>query len=154
MPNTSLAKPLYFAAGATDLAVEKLREIQDQARQVDVSTVRAAVEDYSMRTSGRAVEVYADLVSRGQRLVNSIRRQQATQVLTDQLASTRSQAKATATTARKSAAQTRTRAKATATTARKSAAQTRSRAKATTTSVRKSAAAARRASTSAAGKVG
>ncbi|MDQ6875539.1 MAG: hypothetical protein M3042_10825 [Actinomycetota bacterium] len=143
MPNTSLPKPLYFAAGATDLAVEKLREIpaeykrlQDQARQVDVATVRAAVEDYSMKTSGKAVEVYADLVSRGQRLLNSIRRQQATQLLTDQLASTRSQAKATATTARKSATQTRTRAKA------------------TTTSVRKSATAARRASKSAARKVG
>jgi hypothetical protein len=124
-----LPRPLYFAAGATDLAVEKLREIpaeykrlQKQAKRVDVSTVRVAVEDYSTKATGKAVEVYDDLVHRGQKLVGSIRRQKATQVFAEQLTFTRRQAKATATTARKNATQTRTRAKATATSARKTAA--------------------------------
>ncbi len=121
-----IPKPLYFAAGATDLAVEKLREIpaeykrlQEQARRVDAATVRVAVEDYSTKASGKATEVYDDLVNRGQKLVGSIRRQKATQVLKEQLTNTQRHAKATATTARKSAAATRSRAKATTTSAKK-----------------------------------
>lgn len=126
---TQLPKPLYFAAGATDLAVEKLREIpaeykrlQDQARRVDAATVRVAVEDYSTKATGKAVRVYDDLANRGQKLVRNVRRQKATQVLSERVDVTRAQAKATATTARKSAAATRTRAKATATSANKTSA--------------------------------
>ncbi len=129
MPKTTqLPGPLYLAAGATDLAVEKLREIpaeykrlQERAKRVDLPTVRDAVEDYSMKTSGKAIEIYGDLVTRGQKLVGGIRRQQATQVLADRVNTTKSQAKATATTARTSAARTRTRAKATTTSAKKTA---------------------------------
>lgn len=123
---TTLAKPLYFAAGATDLAVEKLREIpaeykrlQDQAKRVDAATVRVAVEDYSTKATVAAVKTYDELVNRGQKLVRNVRRQKATQVLSQRLDVTKSQAKATATTARKSAAATKTRAKATATSAKK-----------------------------------
>lgn len=123
---STLAKPLYFAAGATDLAVEKLREIpaeykrlQEQAKKVDAATVRVAVEDYSTKATVKAVQVYDELVDRGQKLTRSVRRQKATQVLSERLDTTKSQAKATATTARKSAAATKTRAKATATSAKK-----------------------------------
>lgn len=123
---TLLTKPLYFAAGATDLAVEKLREIpaeykrlQEQARRVDTATVRVAVEDYSTKATLRAVQVYDELVDRGQKLTRNVRRQRATQVLSERIDTTKSQAKGTATTARKSAAATKTRAEATATSARK-----------------------------------
>ncbi len=123
---TQLPKPLYFAAGATDLAVAKLREIpaeykrlQDQAKRVDAATVRVAVEDYSTKATVKAVKVYDELADRGQTLVRKVRRQKATQVLSERVDSTKSQAKATATTARKSAAATKTRAKATATSAQK-----------------------------------
>lgn len=123
---TQLAKPLYFAAGATDLAVEKLREIpaeykrlQGRARRVDAATLRVAVEDYSTKATVKAVKVYDDLVDRGQKLTRSARRQKATQVLSERVGVTKSQAKATATTARKSTAATKTRAKATATSAKK-----------------------------------
>ena len=127
MPKTTqIPKPLYFAAGATDLAVEKLREIpteykrlQEQARRVDTATLRVAVEDYSTKATGKAAEVYDDLVTRGEKLVGSIRRQKRTQVLREQRTSTQRQAKATATTARKSVSATRSRAKATTTSAKK-----------------------------------
>lgn len=125
---TPITRPLYFAAGATDLAVEKLREIpaeykrlQEQARRLDTATVRVAVEDYSSKATGKAAEVYTDLVGRGTKVVDSIRRQKASQVLGERLTFTQRQAKATATTARKGAAATRTRAKATATSARNTA---------------------------------
>jgi heparin binding hemagglutinin HbhA len=129
MPKTTpITRPLYFAAGATDLAVEKLREIpaeykrlQLQAKKFDSATLRVAVEDYSAKASGKAAEVYTELVGRGTKVVDSIRRQKATQVLSERLTFTQRQAKATATTARKGAAQTRTRAKATATSAKKTA---------------------------------
>jgi len=99
MPKTTpITRPLYFAAGATDLAVEKLREIpaeykrlQDQAKKLDAATFRVAVEDYSTKATGKAAEVYTDLVGRGAKLVESIRRQKATQVLTDQLTFTQRQ---------------------------------------------------------------
>ena len=50
MPKTTpITRPLYFAAGATDLAVEKLRELpaeykrlQLQARKLDPTPLRAA----------------------------------------------------------------------------------------------------------------
>jgi len=123
---TTLVKPLYFAAGATDLAVEKLREIpaeykrlQEQAKRVDAPTVRVAVEDYSTKATGKAVQVYDELVDRGQKLVRNVRRQKATQVLSERVDTTKRQAKATVTTARKSAAATKTRTKATATSAKK-----------------------------------
>ncbi len=129
MPKTTpITRPLYFAAGATDLAVEKLRELpaeykrlQEQAKKLDAATFRVAVEDYSNKATGKAVEVYTDLVGRGAKVVDSIRKQTATQVLSDRLTVTQRQAKATATTARKSVTATRTRAKATATSAKKTA---------------------------------
>jgi len=126
--STPITRPLYFAAGATDLAVEKLREIpaeykrlQEQARKYDATTLRVAVEDYSNKASGKAAEVYTDLVGRGAKVVDSIRKQKASQVLSERLTVTQRQAKATVTTARKSATATRTRAKATTTSAKKAA---------------------------------
>lgn len=120
----SIRRPLYLAAGTTDLIVEKLRELpseyhrlQGQVTRLDASTLRLAVEDYSTK----AVEAYGDLLSRGEKLVGSIRRQKASQVLDDELSFTQWRAKSTATTARKAAGQTRTRAKATASSARKTA---------------------------------
>ena len=129
MPKTTpMTRPLYFAAGATDLAVEKIREIpaeykrlQKQAKKLDAATFRDTVEDYSNKATGKAAEVYTDLVGRGAKLVESIRRQKATRLLADQLTFTQRQAKATATTARKSVTQTRSRSKATATSAKKTA---------------------------------
>ncbi len=123
---TPITRPLYFAAGATDLAVEKLREIpaeykrlQDQARRLDAATFRVAVEDYSSKATGKAAEVYSGLVGRGTKVVDSIRRQKASQVLGERLTFTQRQAKGTVTSARKNMTATRTRAKATATSAKK-----------------------------------
>ncbi len=123
---SQLTKPFYFAAGATDLAVEKIREIpaeykrlQEQAMKVDTSQVRVAVEDYSTKATVKAVKVYDELVSRGQQVTRNVRRQKATQVLSERVDATASKAKATVTTARKSAAATTTSAKATATSAKK-----------------------------------
>jgi ribonuclease D len=144
MPRTQeLSKPLLAAAGVGDVAVAKLRELpaeyrrlQRQARSLDTNALRVAVEDYTTRVAGTAITTYDDLVVRGEKLVTSIRRQQASKDLV-----------ATATTARRSA-------KATGTTARKNAAQTKSRAKSTTTSARKTAKAAGKAASAGAGKVG
>lgn len=124
----TLTQPLYAAAGAGDLAVAKLREIpaeysrlQDQAKKVDAGTLRVAVEDYSTRTADKALSAYGDLINRGEKLVTSLRRQQATRDLAEQVQNSTRQAKGAATTARTSAQQTKTRTKAAATSTRNSA---------------------------------
>jgi hypothetical protein len=70
---------------------------------------------------GRAVEVYDELVSRGETLIESVSAQPANAELTGAAEQVKRSAKATATTARKSAAATKKSAKATATSARKAA---------------------------------
>lgn len=105
-------------------APAKLRELPAVA-QASLTTVL-----------GQAEETYEDLAGRGKDLVTRIRNQQATEDLVAQAGTTASKAKATRTTARKSA-QSAT-----------------SSVKATTTSAKKTAKTATKAATDAAGKIG
>jgi hypothetical protein len=104
--------------------------------------------------TGRADAVYDELLTRGRRVVRRIRRQRATEDLKQQATSTVRRTKATATTARKSAAETRTATRRATTTAKKRAATTRTVAKGAATSARKTAKAATTAAADGAAKVG
>ncbi len=183
---------LEAVVGAGDLAVKKLREARAdltaraETIQADVKSapdlVKAAPElvkslpAHAQAAFGEAVaaavSTYDELAVRGKDLVTRVRRQQATQDLKQQAATTVSHAKATATTAKrsaaatktaaksatttakKSAARTKTATKSATTTAKKSAARTKTAAKSTTTGVRKTASAAAKATDAAASKVG
>ena len=108
-----LAGPLYAAAGVGDLAIAKLKDLPteyqrlaEQLRGLDVDDIRTHVENYT----GRARETYDELVTRGEKLVTSVRHQKASQDLAEQADNTARQARST-----------RTRAKGTATSARKTA---------------------------------
>src|SRR5687768_4566815 len=92
--------PVYAAVGATDLAVEKVREARAraaavranlavdalQAKATDRATkvadraqqVPALVLNRSLVLAGQAQESYADLATRGQSLVQRVRTQKAT----------------------------------------------------------------------------
>ena len=158
MATRTPVNPLYVIAGAGDLAVEKFRAVSD-----DVTTRFAALDQKTLQTElatrqaelsmrlealaavaqaglttvlGQAEETYDDLAARGQDIVTRIRSQKATEDLATQAKTTVSKAKATRTTARKTA-------------------ETASRnVKATTTSARKTAKAATKAAGAAASKVG
>jgi heparin binding hemagglutinin HbhA len=140
------AKPVYAAAGAGDLAVEKLRQFSDRLTDVNRQEVQSTVEtrvaavqkDVEARLVvlqdavkdlpeqaqllasslvARAAGTYEDLANRGEAVVGRIRRQQATQELEQQAASTVRRAKAPRTTVGNSAAVTKRSAKATVTSA-------------------------------------
>ena len=120
--------------------------------KAQTAAVGAAVE-----VADRADAVYTELLTRGRKVVGRIRRQQATQDLKRDAATTVRRTKAASTTAKKGAADTATAAKATRTTARKAAASgtrsaataNRTSAKRTTTTARKRAASTRTATKSA-----
>lgn len=129
---TTLTQPLYAAAGAGDLAVAKLRELpaeydrlQQEAKKVDAGTLRVALEDYSTKVAGSALSGYGALVNRGEKLVSSIRGQQATQDLQEQLSRTEAQVKGAVTTTRRARKQATSSTKGAATSTRKSATATR-----------------------------
>jgi heparin binding hemagglutinin HbhA len=175
------SKPFYVVAGAGDLAVKTVRQVPARisAVRIEPKDVRSAVSTLQAETvalpakaqtaaveaavevADRADAVYTELLSRGRTVVGRIRRQQATQDLKRDAATTARRTKAASTTAKKGAADTATAAKATRTTARKAAASgtrsaktaNRTSAKRTTTTARKrassTATAARSASTSA-----
>ncbi|MGH3368087.1 MAG: hypothetical protein ACRDOY_12895 [Nocardioidaceae bacterium] len=158
--NLKNQNPLYAVIGVGDLVVEKIRAASTdvQARsakysfepkklQADIeAAAKHRVED--LQAAGpkaqavvndafaQAVTTYDGLAGRGKNLVARIRHQEATQQ------------------AATSAQQTKTQAKATSTTASRGAAQTKSRAKATTTSAKKTASAAKKSTEDAADKVG
>ncbi len=175
------ATPVLALVGVTDLVAEKVRSTQAQAAKaradlarvdLDVKTLQgkaqqvpAAALSKTVELAGRAEEAYGDLATRGQKLVERIKRQKATQDLLAQGKVTLSRGKAAVTTVRKAALDTRTATKATVTIARREGNEvvadtqqsvakrttgTKSAAKRTTTTARKRAATAKSTTKSAA----
>lgn len=171
-------RPLYAGVGATDLAVEVVRdyvaEVQkrftDLQKSVDsIDLEPKALRDQAATVVGAGVselqkdaaaltETYFDLVERGERLVGRIRRQRSTEATVSSARTTKAKAKTTRTQSRKSASATANTAKRAARATKRTAANTsstpRSSAKATATAARKTAANATQAATDAAKKVG
>jgi hypothetical protein len=81
------SKAFYVAAGAGDLAVEKLREVPDRLNKLQEKTdpkdIGGAAVAYVTHVGTRAVEVYDGLAERGKRIVSRVDRQKATQELED-----------------------------------------------------------------------
>jgi heparin binding hemagglutinin HbhA len=131
--------PVLALVGATDLVVEKVRAARElagsQAAQVradlssvdvDVDVLRGKAQQVpvlamtkTIELAGKAEETYGDLAARGEKLVERIKRQKATQDLLAQGKVTLSRGKAAVTTVRKAAGDTRTSAKATVTIAKR-----------------------------------
>lgn len=167
--------PVLALVGATDLVVEKVRDAQAQAAKarvelsqldLDVKSLQGKAQQVpvaalskTIELAGKAEEAYGDLATRGEKLVERIKRQKATQDLLAQGKVTLSRGKAAVTTVRKAAVDTRTAAKATVTTAKREGAEvvgdtqksvakrttgTKSAAKRTATTARKRTATAKR----------
>jgi hypothetical protein len=131
--------PVYAVVGATDLAVEKVREARTRAAALraelgdfDVTAVQGkAVEtaqhvpalalNRTLEIAGKAQESYDTLAERGQKLVTRIRGQKATQDLLAQAGSTLALGKGAVTTIRNAATDTERAVKATLTTGRREA---------------------------------
>ena len=79
------SKAFYVAAGAGDLAVEKLREVPDRLNKLQEKTdpkdIGGAAVAYVTHVGTRAAEVYDGLAERGKRIVSRVDRQKATQEL-------------------------------------------------------------------------
>ena len=101
------SKPFYVVAGAGDLAVKVARDLPSTAVNIVAGT------------PGRADAVYSELLSRGRRVTGSIRRQQATQELQRDTATTVQRTKAAAKTVKSAAADTTRSARTTARSATK-----------------------------------
>lgn len=131
--------PVYAVVGATDLAVEKVREARTRAAalraelgEFDVTAVQGkAVEtaqhvpalalNRTLEIAGKAQESYDTLAERGQKLVTRIRGQKATQDLLAQAGNTLALGKGAVTTIRNAATDTERAVKATLTTGRREA---------------------------------
>jgi heparin binding hemagglutinin HbhA len=168
------SKPFYAVAGAGDLAVKALREVPNKLSQLwvdpkDVASTITVVQTEAKtipyraqnvavvlvgETVGLADAVYGDLVARGRRISNRIRRQKSTQELKAQASTTVRRTKAVKTTAKKSAGSTRTAVRGATTTAKKRASATTKATRSATTAARKTAAAAAQATVDGAQKVG
>jgi hypothetical protein len=79
------SKAFYVAAGAGDLAVEKIREVPDRLNRLQEKTdpkdLGGAAVAYVTQVGTRAVEVYDGLAERGKRIASRVDRQKATQEL-------------------------------------------------------------------------
>ena len=106
--------PLYAVVGAGDLVVERIR-LRRLALDSRLEQLQAVPD--------KAGDVYADLVSRGSRLVTRIRNQESTERLERRADTTARQAKSAATAVKNTTKTTRDRARATATSAARTAAQ-------------------------------
>ena len=128
--------PVYAALGATDLAVERLREARDRAAGVRLDLDVTAIQDRAAKrfeqvteqvrsqraeAAGKARETYTELAVRGEKLVKRVRNQKSTKDLFAQAGSTVSLGKGAVTTVRKAAVDTQRAAEATLTTSRKEA---------------------------------
>jgi heparin binding hemagglutinin HbhA len=179
---TEAARPLYAAAGATDVVVGYVRaavaDVQKQFADVQTrlggldfepTALREVIEARVADLQGFVAEnattmnsAYADLAKRGETLVGRIRTQESTKATTTAAKTTTAKAKTTRTQATKAANKTTTAAKkstkATAkkatSTAKKTSTAPKASAKATTTAAKKTASAAAAATTDAAAKVG
>jgi hypothetical protein len=107
-------KAFYAAAGAGDLAVEKLREMPDRLNRLqekaDPKDLGGAAVAYMTHAGSRAVEVFDELAERGKKIVSRVDRQKSTQELEASAKSTVRRARSTAGSAKETA---RTAAKAT-----------------------------------------
>jgi len=141
--NTVDATPFFAAVGATDLAVEKVREARIRAEKVrvelsadlapakvqarattlvdGVKEIPAVVLNETMVVGGKVAEGYDELAVRGKNLVKRIRNQKSTKDLVAQAETSVAQAKGAVTSARNAAADIERSAKATLTTTRKEA---------------------------------
>ena len=101
------SKAFYVAAGAGDLAVEKLREVPDRLNKLQEKTdpkdIGGAAVAYVTQVGTRAVEVYDGLAERGKRIVSRVDRQKATQELEASAKSTVRRARSAAGSARTTA---------------------------------------------------
>lgn len=97
------SKAFYAAAGAGDLAMEKLREVPERLNKLqdraDPKDLVAQLNQMSVRAS----EIFDELAERGKKIVRRVERQQSTQELQSAARSTARQARTTAGTARKTA---------------------------------------------------
>jgi hypothetical protein len=125
--------PFFAAVGATDLAVEKVRDARVRAEAARVRAEKVAVDfdpatittqvkelpalalNQTLVVGGKVVESYESLATRGKGLVTRLRTQQATKDLVAQAETTVAQAKGAVTTARKAASDIERSAKATVT---------------------------------------
>jgi hypothetical protein len=100
-------KAFYAAAGAGDLAVEKLREVPERLNRLQEKTdpkdIGGAAVAYVTQVGSRAVEVFDELAERGKKIVSRIDRQKATQELQASAKSTVRRARSTAGAARETA---------------------------------------------------
>jgi hypothetical protein len=168
------SKPFYAVAGASDLAVRKLREVPTRLSTLkvdrkDISSTITLIRDEIPTVPARAQTVavviveeavgladviYGDLVSRGRTVTNRIRRQKSTKELKSSAGTTVRRTKAATTTAKKSAAETRTAARSATTTAKKRASGTAKATKSAAKSAAKTTQVAAQATTEGAEKVG
>jgi len=108
-------KPFYAYVGVADLAVEKLRALPEvyvsgvNTAQAQVNTAReqvktlpVVVREQLSTIPTKARTAYADLVTRGQKLVTTVRNNPNTKAAVQQAKTARSQAKGAATSARRS----------------------------------------------------
>ena len=134
------ATPVYAAVGVTDLAVEKVRDARIQAVAArkalapaeltaqaekaakQVQEAPAVLFNRGIVLAGKAQQQYEDLAVRGEKLVQRIRNQKATQDLLHQVDQTVSVGKGAVTTVRHAVAETERSARATLTTGRREAA--------------------------------
>lgn len=127
----SQATPVYAAVGATDVAVEKVREVRTQAtaagkalRSVDPKDAPAVLLNRGLEIADRAQQQYEAFAVRGKTLVRRIRDQKPTKDLLAQVDQTVSVGKGAVTTVRRAVAETQHSAIATLTTGRHEAART------------------------------
>jgi hypothetical protein len=101
------SKALYVAAGAGDLAVEKIREMPDRINRLQEKTdpkdLGGAAVAYVSQMGTRAAEVYDGLAERGKRIVGRVDRQKATQELQASAKATARRARSTTGSARTTA---------------------------------------------------
>jgi len=108
-------KPFYAYVGVADLAVEKLRTLpevyiqgvnnaQAQVNQArgSVKTLPETVREQLQTLPTKAKGTYADLVERGQKLVDWVRNNPSTKAAVKQAKTAQSQAKGAATSVRRS----------------------------------------------------
>lgn len=140
------SKPFYVVAGAGDLAVRTVRELPARlsSLQAEAGALPGRAQTAAVDVVVGAVDVadaaYGELLGRGRKVVGRIRRQQATQDLQRDAATTVRRTRTAGRTAASGASDTRSAAKATATTAKKAAKGSTSR---TTTSAKRTATTAR-----------
>ncbi len=101
------SKAFYVAAGAGDLAVEKLREVPERLNRLQARTgpkdLPGVAASYVNQVSARAAGVVDELAARGKRIVGRVERQQATKQLEESARATARKVRSAAGQARETA---------------------------------------------------